>query len=191
VPVAALLSALFLAGCTGAGAQKDDLPCPDTGLILAAAQMVSLDAKAAAAGKAGEEDIVVEATLADYRGACRWRQETLEFMLEVDVTARRGAAGTALRRARFPYFIAVLDPEENVLQRQGFSTTVSFDNNGTGLTTEQHILRLPMKDSKIVRLHKVVMGFELTPEQLAYNRRDEKPAAPALLSGKKARAAKE
>lgn len=177
------LAALLLAGCGGMGAKKDDLPCPDTGLILAASSMTSFNAEAAA-----EENKIVEATLDNYRGACRWRQETLEFMLEVDVAARRGPAGAELKRGEFPYFIAILDPEENVLQRQGFSTTVSFDNNGSGLTTEKHILRLPMEDTKTVRLHKVVIGFELAPEQLAYNRRHEKPAAPA--AGKKTKAAK-
>lgn len=186
-PAAALLLSLLLAGCGVTGAKNESLPCPDTGLILTAASMASFNAAPATA-----ENMVVEATLANYRGTCRWRQEVLEFMLEVDVAARRGAAASTLKRGEFPYFIAILDPEENVLQRQGFSTTVSFDNNGSGVSTEKHILRLPLEDRKNVRLHKVVIGFELSPEQLAYNRRGEKPAAKAETSGKnpKAKAAK-
>lgn len=166
---AALLCALFLAGC--AGSKAEDMPCPDTGLILAASKLTSFNTETAS-----EADMVVDATLGNYRGACRFRQETLEFMLEVDIAARRGAAGDKLKKAAFPYFVAILDPAENVLQRQGFSTTVSFDNTGNGVTTEKHILRLPLPDKKTVRQHKVVIGFELTPEQLAYNRRHEKPA---------------
>jgi len=165
----ALLCALFLTGC--AGSKTEELPCPDTGLILAASKLTSFNA-----ATAREEDMLVDATLGNYRGACRMRQDNLEFMLEVDIAARRGDAGKDLKRAKFPYFIAILDPAENVLQRQGFSTTVSFDNNGSGVTTEKHILRLSLEDKKTVRQHKVVIGFELTPEQLAYNRRHEKPA---------------
>lgn len=181
-PGTALLFALLLAGCSGMGSNVEAPPCPETGLILTAASMTSFHAAPA------DENIVVEATLANYRGACRWREEVLEFMLEVDVAARRGAAGTTLRRGEFPYFIAILDPEENVLQRQGFSTTVSFDNNGSGMSTEKHVLRLPLENRKNVRLHKVVIGFELSPEQLAYNRRDEKPAASPDKPGKKPQA---
>jgi hypothetical protein len=182
-PAAALFLSLFLAGCGSTGRGAENLPCPDTGLILTAASMTSFNAD-----PASDQNMVVEATLANYRGACRWRQEVLEFMLEVDVAARRGAAGETLKRGEFPYFIAILDPEENVLQRQGFSTTVSFDNNGSGVSTEKHVLRLPLEDRKNVRLHKVVIGFELSPEQLAYNRRHEKPAAKTDKPGKKPKA---
>ncbi|MDP2206215.1 MAG: hypothetical protein Q8K65_07905 [Alphaproteobacteria bacterium] len=184
-PVAALLFSLLLAGCGSMGQKVDNLPCPDTGLILSAASLTSFSGASTAEG-----EMVIEATLANYRGACRWRQEVLEFMLEVDVAARRGAAGQTLKRGEFPYFIAILDPEENVLQRQGFSTTVSFDNNGSGISTEKHVLRVPLEDRKNVRLHKVVIGFELSSEQLAYNRRHEKPAAPAPSPGKKTKAVK-
>lgn len=182
---AALALGLALSGCAGSAAKNVDLPCPETGLIHGASKMVSY----AGSGNT-EQDVQVIAELANYRGGCRMPgDDILEFELEVDVAAQRGAAGDKLKRGQFPYFIAILDPEENVLQRQGFSSTVSFDNNGVGVTTEKHVLWLPLQDKKTVRLHKVVIGFELSADQLARNRKGEnqapKQAKPVPAKGKK------
>lgn len=172
--MAVLLSGLLLlSGC--ASTPPADLPsCPDTGLVLGAAQLYDF--------KAGADKIepnrIIAASLENYRGACRYDGGQMDFELEVDFSAWRGAMGTGLDRGQFPYFIAVLDPSENVLQRQGFSTTVPLDKTGAGLKTEKHRLRLPLADAAAAAGYKVVIGFELTPEQLAYNRRGEKQPEP-------------
>lgn len=171
LPMLVFLLGPILSGCTGT--KKEMPPCPETGLILAASQ-ISVFAENAAPET---ESKLLDGYLADYRGSCRNRDGALEFDLELDIIGQRGPAGEKLKRAEFPYFVALLDPAENILQRQGFSSTVSFDNAGGGMKTEKHRLRFMPEDGTSLRLHKVAIGFELTPEQLAYNRRAEEPAA--------------
>lgn len=184
VLAAVLTLGLAVSGCAGSASKNTDLPCPETGLVYGAGKTTFY----AGSGNS-QQDVQVMAELANYRGGCRMSGDILEFELEVDIAALRGAAGGNLKRGQFPYFIAILNPQENVLQRQGFSSTVSFDKNGIGMTTEKHVLRLPLADTKTVRLHKVVMGFELTADQLARNRDVEKTAPQPAAKGQKPPAA--
>ena len=165
---------LATAGCASAD-PKHQTPCPETGLMLDATHLTAFDPPATTdANKA-----VLTARIDNYRGACRMRDNgALEFVLDIEIGGRKGpAASKDLERAQFPYFIAVLGPNEDVLQRQSFQSRVMFNKDGHGFAVEKHTLRLPMEDKKSIRQHKVVIGFELTPEQLAFNRSDD-PAAP-------------
>lgn len=180
LPLAAAV-VLSLSGC--AGKDESGLPCPDTGIIQDAGRLVAFSP----ASSQDPAQLQVEAAFDNYRGACRYVDGKVEFLLEIDVAAKRGpAAGVDITQAALPYFVAILDPQENILQRQGFTSKVPFDATGVGMKTEKYVLRLPLEDTKTVRQYKVVMGFELTPAQLAYNR-DVPVTAPARLAPQKAK----
>ena len=180
---ASFAAALLLAGCTGKDADPG-VACPDTGILQDAGEITVFgDAKGHAL-----ENVVASARMANYGGGCAWRDGYVEFVLNIDFQAVQGAEGKKLKRHDFPYFIAILSPDEQVLQRQGFSTTVPFDNNrqgaaavdasrttavylgGAGQMREEHHLRLPVESRASAPAHKVVIGFELTPAQLDFNR---------------------
>lgn len=164
---------LATAGCAGGGTTAA-IPCPETGLMLDATHLTAFNT----AGSTKAADAVVIGRIDNYRGACRMRDNTLEFVLDVEIGGRKGpAAPKDLERAQFPYFIAILGPDEQVLQRQSFESLIMFSKDGYGFATEKHNMRLPIEDKKTLRQHKVVIGFELTPAQLAYNRGAD-PAAP-------------
>lgn len=164
---------LATTGCAGTS-EKDMIPCPETGLMLDATHLTAFNAP----GNTAATNAVVVGRIDNYRGACRMRENTLEFVLDIEIGGRKGpAAPKDLERAKFPYFIAILGPDEEVLQRQSFESLIMFSKDGYGFAVEKHNMRLPIEDRKTVRQHKVVIGFELTHEQLAYNRSSD-PAAP-------------
>ena len=164
---------LATAGCAG-GDAKNAIPCPETGLMLDATHLTAFNPPSSTAAA----NAVVIGRIDNYRGACRMRDNTLEFVLDIEIGGRKGpAAPKDLERAKFPYFLAILGPDEEVLQRQSFESLIMFSKDGYGFATEKHNMRLPIEDKKTVRQHKVVIGFELTHEQLAYNRSGD-PAAP-------------
>lgn len=180
---APLAAVLLLGACTGT--PKDPgVACPDTGILQDAGDITVFKDDTSQ----GIENVVASARLANYGGGCAWRDGEVDFALMIDFEAVQGSQGKKLKRTDFPYFIAVLSPDEQVLQRQGFSTTVPFDNKrqgaaavddsrthavylgGAGTMREEHNLRLPLQDRATAGQYKVVIGFELTPEQLAFNR---------------------
>lgn len=182
--IALCVALAFLSGCTGTGKNPDAIPCPETGIIQDAGEITvfkdDTDQKL--------ENVVTSARLVNFSGACRYKDEKLHFQLNLDFQAVQGAEGKQLKRGNFPYFIAILSPEEEVLQRQSFSTTVPFDNKrqgaaavdasrthaiylgGAGTMKEEHRLLLPAESRETARQHKVVVGFALTPAQLDFNR---------------------
>jgi hypothetical protein len=73
-----------------------------------------------------------------------------------------------------PYFVALLSPEENILQRQAFTVAVEFEDNGIGAVTEEHTIKIPLATGEDgAYKYKVVAGFIMSPEQLAYNKGDQ------------------
>lgn len=165
---AVLFCALLLAACQSAGAKDGAMQCPDTGLLREAGTFTVLTSD-----KAGTaEDVIVSAEIVNFSGTCRYRNGEVEFELGLDVLAKRGPKGPSLTHYNFPYFIAILSPERQILQRQAFSTNVSFDNTGIARAAEPHVLRIPVTDQKEAGSFQVLIGFELTPEQVARSRKD-------------------
>lgn len=180
---ASLAAVLLLAGCAGKPTDAG-VACPNTGILQDAGEITVFKQGEAK----GIENVITSARLANYGGGCAWRDGQVDFALMIDFQAVQGAEGKSLKRFDFPYFIAVLAPDEQVLQRQSFSTTVPFDNKrqgaaavdasrtqavylgGAGLMREEHTLRLPVPDRASAPQYKVIIGFELTPDQLAFNR---------------------
>lgn len=144
--------------------------CPDTGLIPEASA-IPLYPAAMAPPKAA--DIVATGLIGNYRGACNFATAgEVDFDLEVDFIAKKGAAGTAmgkkLGKIDLPYFIAVLSKDEQILQRHAFSTKVDFDNADQALSKEEHTIRIPIPSKEAAAGYKIVIGFRLTPDQLQF-----------------------
>lgn len=144
-------------------------PCPEAGIMPEANTIPLL--------QDGEtpDDVAATGFLGRLTGACNF-DKAGEAALEIKIgfAAQKGPKGAKLKKAALPYFIAVLGPDESVLQRAAFSTKVDFDNEATGVTFEEHDLRVPVPTKEQAGAYKVVVGFELTPAQLAFNKGQKK-----------------
>lgn len=161
---------LALAGCAMFHKDSDLVPaCPDAGLVKGASffPMTVGDAPHQAAG-----DLAAAASLKTFSRSCEYRKNgEVDVKLTLNFTGQRGARGEKLETQSFPYFIAVLSPSDQILQRQVFSTSVDFDNTtGAGASSEDHTIRIPLKDVKQGPNYKIAMGFTLTPKQAQYNK---------------------
>lgn len=167
---------LLLSGC-GAASTKNTPPCPPTGLMIDATHLTAFDP----ATSTDPTHAVVIGRIDNYRGACRFKDDVFEFALEIEIGGRKGpAAPKDMKRAEFPYFIAIVGPDEEVIQRQSFKSLIAFSKDGFGFNKESHKLRLPNVQPATIRDYQVAIGFELTPAQLAFNR-GESPIAPKSL----------
>ena len=167
----AVLAAGGLSACAVfSGKPSPDLACPQTGFLLEAAHQDVLTSESSTA----KDDVIVSADLADFKGGCSFKKGMLDFNLDLKIAAERGPKGPALDHYNFPYFIAVLSPDRQILQRTSFSTNVAFDNTGKGLSAEEHSLQIPVAQEKDARNYQVLVGFELSPAQLDHNRKNIK-----------------
>jgi hypothetical protein len=93
---------------------------------------------------------------------------TLSAVFEVE----RGPVAQ-VRRVTLPWFIAVTDATDSqIIDRQDFVTPVDFAANVNRVRVQSRptTLNFPA-DERLVENHNVRISFQLTPEELALNRR--------------------
>ncbi len=105
-------------------------------------------------------------------GSVDWRCEFHSDENRVDVEVRfgvRALRGPAAEDpvGRFPYFVAVADPQGDVLAKRVFAIEVEFPGNAIEIGhIETVVQRLPYSRIADASRHTIYIGFQLTAEQL-------------------------
>ncbi len=172
-PVLAGLSAVLLAGLGGCNAFSglDDRPnvgpCPVAGSLYDAQRLVQVY------GAERHENVGFTGAIEGLRGFCRYVDKNpITMEIEIDFAFGKGpkAQGDTMT---YGYFVSVTRRDRNVLAKEASSLKVTFPKG-------QEIVRRTEKVSGIVipratetisgTNFEVLVGFDLTPEQLAFNR---------------------
>jgi hypothetical protein len=161
---AALLAVILLSGCSSKAAM--DPICPQSGFISKTDTITYL--------APGSKDIAVMGAIKGFTGECSFKDDVVKVSLTLPFTAQKGKAGADLKEKEFPYFIGLLSPTEEILQRKAFTTKITFDNTETGSSTEENIIKIPLKSRADADKYKVIIGFALTRDQLKYNEDQQK-----------------
>lgn len=167
-----LAGALITVGC--ATADDPVVFCPVTRVLEDPAQMTRFKPGA------GRDitDIDFEAVFAENTGAgtCEVDDDKIDVELKVLIVVNRGTANTS-RRASFDFFITVVDQDDNVLIQNGsafwekFEGQVDFLGNQSRVTyTDEFVTTIPLKSGLSARDLRIFIGFELSTEELEYNR---------------------
>jgi hypothetical protein len=159
---AALLALALLSGCSSKIPM--DPICPQTGFVDKGDTITYM--------ASGSTDVVAKAAIRGFSGECKFKDKetnTVDVALTLPFVVQRGKAGAGLKEKELPYFIAVLAPDEKILQRTAFTTKVTFDDNGSGSSTEEHVVKIPLPARADAGKYKVVIGFALTRDQYKYN----------------------
>lgn len=119
-------------------------------------------------------DLVVAARITRLSGACTYadRRRAVRVTLTVGMEATRGPAA-AERTIRLPYFVAVADAADRILDKAVYTVAAEFPPNRSRvrLAGEEVTLVLPVSAERPAGSYTVLVGFQLTPEELALNRR--------------------
>lgn len=149
------------------------LPCPKSWVIADAASLVRFQKGA------GRDltDIDYEGEITGVRLGCttnvdrKTREGTMDVEVEVLINATRGPANRD-RRAQFRYFVSVTDKDHKILYREAFDHAVAFPGNRIRLETRSAAitLQLPITPNRNSQSYLIFAGYELTREQLEFNR---------------------
>ena len=171
--VAAALAALFPAACGGGSGQGTALPvaCPRPGILADGADLTRWQP-----GPVRDlTTLVFDARLTGLNGTCRpgRRDRSLEVVLTPAFSVERGPAGGGARVAELPWFVAVVGPGDEVLQRQSFVERMAFNRGETRAAGEGEPVRLslPVGEERRATDYRIFVSFELAPEDVAVNRR--------------------
>ena len=162
---AAMLLAVALSAC---GSKAPNLPpCPRVGILG--------DAYKATQYRDGQgrdlTDVAFDTELLDYNGSCKYEANqtavVVSFLLQVG--ASRGPAANR-SEAQVPYFVAVVDKQQNVLTRQRFVARVPFkEGQRRVIVVEELEQRIPLGGRRTSELE-ILVGLEVPREQLDRNR---------------------
>ncbi len=149
-------------------------PCPKINVLADAATLTKFKPGP------GETliDALFEAKIVDIGMACEHdidgdtREGTLNVDLQLLMEASRGPADKS-REAQIRYFVTLTDNDHKILGKEVFDMKGVFPGNltVTRITDEPMELEIPLSAGKTGRDYQIYVGFQLTRQQLEYNRR--------------------
>jgi hypothetical protein len=165
-----LVLLLAAAGSLGACSQPDAFApaCPQLSLLQDGVDLTRF------AGSGRDiTDLVLEAHLTGVPATCHWADKAhtkVEAKLRVAISFGRGP-GMNGRTVDVPYFLAASEGGD-ILDKRVFTAHAEFPSNSdrVGVTTPEVSMVFPVSAEKSAAAYKITVAFQLTPEELAYNR---------------------
>jgi hypothetical protein len=144
-------------------------PCPLMGVLYDSARLVDF----AEAGSQRYANIEFTGEMQGVRGLCRYVEaDPITMNLEIDMAFGRGPAATSDRQT-YRYWVAVARRGRAPIEKAYFDIDVRFPRGEAVVTRREEIGRIviPRANEEISGENfEILVGFELTPEQLQVNR---------------------
>jgi hypothetical protein len=160
-----ILAFVMLAGVLSAcgGNKRNTPPCPRVG-ILGDAQKVTQYRDGPGRDLT---DVTFEAELLDYNGGCKFedKQSTVVISFILQVGATRGPAASK-QEALVPYFVALVDTQQNILSRERFVARIPFKEGQRRIVVGDEFEQvLPLQGRRTTEFE-ILIGLEVPPDQL-------------------------
>lgn len=158
---------LFAGGCRSLDSRPNAGPCPAAASLYEAQRVVKLDGT-------GElfSDITYTGEINAVRLFCRYADDDpIIAEVEIDFAYGKGPAATG-NSETYEFFVAVTRTNRAVIEKQVFPVEVRFPPGQTVVGKRELIgrIQIPRADNTVSGANfEVLVGFELTPEQLAFN----------------------
>jgi len=163
---ALVILATSLAGCGLFGGSRDgERLCPRTAVMSEASEVTRF-----VPGGRSLPDMLFAGEISDVTGSCEYDRRGVTVDTQVLATVTRGAADRT-GVFDFNYFVAVVDHERNILARESFLIRFEFrDDRMRESRVDQLRQRIPLENTRLAPGYSILVGIELTPEDLEYNR---------------------
>ena len=167
-------AALLLGACSSSpvteafDTRRNAGPCPSSGSIYGVDRIVEFNAE----NTGRYSDITYTGEIVGVKLFCRYADDDpLTAELEIDFAFGKGPQATADTHD-YTYFVAVTRRNRRVLQKERFAVRAEFDGEKvTGTRQLIDTIRIPRVDETISGANfEILVGFELTDEQLEFNR---------------------
>lgn len=168
-----LAGAALLAGCGGGGssALSPPAPCPRITVLADGADLTRFQPGA------GQDlaAMTADARLIGFQARCDYtrRREAVSVSVSAIFDVERGPAAGSMRQTNLPWFIAVTDLDDTqVIDRREYVTPVTFESNVNRVRVQSRPVSFSFPaEERLVENHNLRLSFQLTPDELALNRR--------------------
>jgi len=167
-----VLGGLALSGCGWFGGSREAqrLVCPGSYVAPDADKLAvfrpNSDAKL--------DNVLYGVRLASISSRCERADKGLTVLSKVEfqLVANDGN----VRNGSFVYFVSLVDAQQNILTKQAYNMPFEFDPRHRNLTLHEDFAEhLPLLNVSTGGNYAVVVGLQLTPDQLEFNRAGSHP----------------
>jgi hypothetical protein len=120
-----------------------------------------------------ENRLITQVSIGLAGRACQYNLKSVTVDLKVNFDGRLGAGSDPAQRAYFslPFFVAVMEPGGNILAKEVFAATLAYPSGAQKQTYTENLRQIiPIANTARGPRYKVKIGFQLSPDQLKYNR---------------------
>lgn len=168
--VGAAALGLTLAGC-GAFDRAPPPPCPRVGILGDAATVVKF--------RAGDgrdlTDVEHQGEILNVSRSCEVQAKgsAVETLVVIEMAASRGPAAPETAQIQLPFFVAVVErATQRIIARDAIDGRVDILPGSRRAGSREEITeRIPLPAGKTAVDYEILVGFDLTADQLEYNRR--------------------
>lgn len=167
--VAAALSvaAVGLSGCAVLDSGEPLTICPPTAILDDAGEIV----RYTKTPPTGPGDLAYTTRMKYISGVCDVGEDEVVMELSTAMEATRGPANKT-GEISFTYFVAILGKDKKILTRTKFPMIARFQKRETKLDFADAVtVTIPRKKGDMPKDYVVYLGFEMSPEELANNRK--------------------
>jgi hypothetical protein len=181
LPLLTLLLVLVpLAGCETLGLTSPSPPdfaadmgpiCPSTGVLSDAVTVTKLKSGTQAA-LPDPANVAFKAEMSQAKLDCNYNrgQNKLSVDLSFAVKATRGPAAMGTD-PQLDFFVAIVDADNNILSKTVYHSQPDLAGRATNIYTQSvRNFAVPLGMDKRPYDYELLTGFQLTPDELAYNR---------------------
>lgn len=132
---------------------------------------------------ATESNSVSAVWLQDIQESCRTSGRDVTVDMTLAFTGQLGSKGKAHSTDKpsfaYPYFVAITNNQGNIVAKEVFAVTMTYDGGKTTENKVEKIRQIIPVASGDISNYKVLVGFQLTDQELAYNRAHPAAIMPA------------
>jgi hypothetical protein len=160
-----LAAAGLLFGCSVSSNPNAATPCPKLIAAPGADSIVLF-------GPGGHDrrDVIIGGKF--YSAAATCRREDPGFAVNTEIEFYAERVNLLVKDTTFPYFVALVDPQEHVMAQESYQVSIQFLPGESYRRTpvEKITVHLPVRNRASATSYAVIVGFQLTPDQIAFNR---------------------
>ena len=164
------LTGLILFSVTGC--DRDNEPgritvCPRAGVLYDASRMIQFGSGA----ERTVDNVAYDAEIGQVRIKCDNDEGVVDAEIEFALDVRAGPQGRVGTQT-LRYFVAITELNQRVVDKQFYAFEADFDVDKPRVYETKKIddIRIPFKRLGRPDLYEILVGWDLTPQQLQYNR---------------------
>jgi|GEM_PF-3581815 len=162
----ALLATLLMTVSCG-GDKVSRVVCPQAGVLYDASRVTIFGP----GPKKNLQNLAYDAEIGDVSIKCKYNGDTIKSEISFSLDLSAGPAARAGKQP-FRYFIALTELNSAILSKKIYVEEVEFNPEKPHVVLTKKVGGLEINYKRLGRgdLYEILVGWELTPEQLAYNR---------------------